>query len=461
MPKPKPKFDTSIIDVHDVEESASIGGIKETVLHFRDGVRTPFYDPSSYSEQVSDAHSAKRGTPHLGTPALDTPSKGALSLGPPIIGTQDKDTLSKGTPVPSSPSEAAISHGTPRRDNAKNVDQNTDLQMLAALGLTVDPPQLKPAVLAQDAHTQSEELLYGKMWAKGVPQPGMPCRILTIGLKKLTALVRMVKTDSCRNNLDGLIQKLAIEDLGVAPNPNHGHVYRIWDQGAILRRRRENGLTHYYRMRRAVYLVNPTLQNEVPFPGVPSNGVPNTGSPQKEEPSGGFLSYENGGPHTGAPDKQFGVPSNGQSGVPSNGPLLIRNRNFQEDVSRSELPEIVVDALLSVMGDCDDETVRRIVRAARAARPDVPDQVIVQIIHMKGPRIRANTKLDYPLRVLEIALAETVQGVTGANLCKAYSKAAATQSREGNYESVLSDPDASEQEKDLVRRIIGDATESR
>jgi hypothetical protein len=456
MPKPKPKFDTSIIDVHDVEESASIGGIKETVLHFRDGVRTPVYDPSSYSEQVSEANNPKRGTLLSGTPIKETPT-----LGIPASGIQNKDSSFAGIPVEDSPSEAAALHGTPPRDSQKNVDRKTDLQRLATLGLTVDPPQLRPAVLAQDAHTQSEELLYGKMWAKGVPQPGMPCRILTIGLKKLTALVRMVKTDSCRNNLDGLIQKLAIEDLGVAPNPNHGHVYRIWDQSAILRRRRENGLTHYYRMRRAVYLVNPALDNRVPFFGVPHNGLPNTGTPQVEGPNGGSLSYENRGPHTGAPDKQFGVPSNGQSGVPSNGPLLIRNRKLQEDVSRSELPEIVVDALLSVMGDCDDETVRRIVRAARAARPDVPDQVIVQIIHMKGPRIRANTKLDYPLRILEIALAETVQGVTGANLCKAYSKAAATQSREGNYESVLSDPNASEQEKDLVRRIIGEATESR
>jgi hypothetical protein len=159
-----------------------------------------------------------------------------------------------------------------------SIESDSDLWSYAELGRTLAPPELRPMVLAQDVHTPGEELLYGKMWSRARPIEGKSFRVLTIGIKKLTALVGLSKTDNCKNNLQGLIRKLAIDDLGVAPNPNYGHVYRVWDQSAILQRRRERGLTHFFRARRAVVLVNPNLPEAASLwhsTGYPKQGTPN------------------------------------------------------------------------------------------------------------------------------------------------------------------------------------------
>ena len=392
---------------------------------------------------------AERGTPEQGTPHLprtfpnDDPHALGRTVDPPKHAAEDTPkhaTLEQGTAERGTPEQ-----GTP---HLPRTFPNDDLQALAALGLTVDPPQLKPALLAQHAHTPGEELLYGKMWGKATPVPGQPCRVLTAGIKKLTALVGLAKPDNCRNNLQGLIAKLAIDDLGVAPNPNHGHVYRVWDQSEILRRRRERGLTHYYRLRRAVVLLNPEIQN----------GLPSSGTPQNREPD-----VENGLPPNGTPLLQNGAPKTGKTGYPQTAPLLIRNRKDQEDDVVKQAPSSVVQSLLDVMGECDDQSARRIVAAAHGARPGIPEQVIVQIVSMKGPRIRSNRSLDYPLRVLERAVAETAAGVTGANLCKAWERAAASRADADpdlnrwrrEQEAALLDPAVSDQEKRLIRLCLG------
>jgi hypothetical protein len=393
---------------------------------------------------------AERGTPEQGTPHLprtfpnDDPHALGRTVDPPKHAAED-------TPKHATSEQGTAERGTTPEQGTPHLPRtfpNDDLQALAALGLTVDPPQLKPALLAQHAHTPGEELLYGKMWGKATPVPGQPCRVLTAGIKKLTALVGLAKPDNCRNNLQGLIAKLAIDDLGVAPNPNHGHVYRVWDQSEILRRRRERGLTHYYRLRRAVVLLNPEIQN----------GLPSSGTPQNREPD-----VENGLPPNGTPLLQNGAPKTGKTGYPQTAPLLIRNRKDQEDDVVKQAPSSVVQSLLDVMGECDDQSARRIVAAAHGARPGIPEQVIVQIVSMKGPRIRSNRSLDYPLRVLERAVAETAAGVTGANLCKAWERAAASRADADpdlnrwrrEQEAALLDPAVSDQEKRLIRLCLG------
>jgi hypothetical protein len=398
---------------------------------------------------ISEQGTAERGTPEQGTPHLprtfpnDDPHALGRTVDPPKHAAED-------TPKHATSEQGTAERGTPEQGtpHLPRTFPNDDLQALAALGLTVDPPQLKPALLAQHAHTPGEELLYGKMWGKATPVPGQPCRVLTAGIKKLTALVGLAKPDNCRNNLQGLIAKLAIDDLGVAPNPNHGHVYRVWDQSEILRRRRERGLTHYYRLRRAVVLLNPEIQN----------GLPSSGTPQNREPD-----VENGLPPNGTPLLQNGVPKTGKTGYPQTAPLLIRNRKDQEDDVVKQAPSSVVQSLLDVMGECDDQSARRIVAAAHGARPGIPEQVIVQIVSMKGPRIRSNRSLDYPLRVLERAVAETAAGVTGANLCKAWERAAASRADADpdlnrwrrEQEAALLDPAVSDQEKRLIRLCLG------
>jgi hypothetical protein len=281
-------------------------------------------------------------------------------------------------------------------------DADFDLWSLAELGRVLTSPELRPMVLAQDVHTPGEELLYGKMWSRARPVEGKSFRILTIGIKKLTAMVGLSKTDNCKNNLQGLVRKLAIDDLGVAPNPNHGHVYRIWDQGAILQRRRERGLTHYFRVRRAVILVNPNTPDISPSPE--SSGWLKQGTP---------FNFP-GDPIEKPPPRKSGYVQTGSK---------IDTMYSKEIVHPVTAPQSIVQALLDVMGDCDDDSANRIVAAANNGRPAIPEAVIVQIIQMKGPRIRKSANVAYPLRVLEKAVLETASGVTGANLCKAWEHA--------------------------------------
>lgn len=448
MPKHKRhKLDHSIIDFDEIGDFPALQGLKETIRQFGSVPETAFNSKPNTPQAEAASNAPKRGTPAWGTTVQGPLVQGTTAKG--SLGSPSQDYSERDAPHDR---DICMQGGT-----ALIQQPVTDLTALAALGLCPDPPALKPATLAQHAHTQNEELLYGKMWGKGSPLPGQPCRILTAGIKKLAALIGLSKPDNCRNNLQGLIEKLAIDDLGVAPNPNLGHVYRIWDQSAILQRRRERGLTHYYRLRRAVYLVNPeTVTTGVPLCGVPYASVPQSGGPHQSDPA-----IENREPQTGVPLWQNRVPSNRQNRVPQNRPLPIRNRNSEEDDGQ-EVARTVVDALLSVMGECDDDSARRIVSAARAVRPDIPDQVIVQIIHMKGPRIRWNRSLDYPLRVLELAVAETAQGVTGANLCKAQARASLSQMGIGGGEvqaqvpveemqAMLNDPKTPESMREFIR----------
>jgi hypothetical protein len=281
-------------------------------------------------------------------------------------------------------------------------DTDSDLWSLAELGRVATPYELRPMVLAQDAHTPGEELLYGKMWSRARPVEGKSFRILTIGIKRLTAMVGLSKTDNCKNNVQGLVRKLAIDDLGVAPNPNHGHVYRVWDQSAILQRRRERGLTHYFRLRRAVVLTNP-------------NSAEIAASAQIVEQSKRGTSFLLQGNLIAA------HLTRNPGSVQTESKFEIGNSN--ETPHCVPAPQSVVQTLLDVMGDCDDDSANRIVAAAKNGRPAIPEPVIVQIIQMKGPRIRKNANIAYPLRVLENAVFETASGVTGANLCKAWEQA--------------------------------------
>ena len=99
---------------------------------------------------------------------------------------------------------------------------------------------VREARLAQDGHSLGEQAVYQAMWDAARATGHGDFRTLTIGWIRLGQAARMTDKNA-KHNVKSLIRKLAVEQVATAGN---GTTYRVFSYGAILRRRREAGLTH-------------------------------------------------------------------------------------------------------------------------------------------------------------------------------------------------------------------------
>jgi hypothetical protein len=131
-------------------------------------------------------------------------------------------------------------------------------------------------VLAQDAHTHSEEAVYQFLWRLGQSAPGGPdCRYASISLKQLSERIRM-DPKSTQALLRRLIEKLTIELAGERDNHRQtARVWKVYSYAAILQRRRAAGLEWVMRNKGIHFVPEPPVGEE-PTGETPTGETPQT-----------------------------------------------------------------------------------------------------------------------------------------------------------------------------------------
>jgi hypothetical protein len=111
-------------------------------------------------------------------------------------------------------------------------------------------------LLAQDAHSHGEQVLYTALWNEAKPDRE-DSRLITIGMGALSRLACM-HSSNVRKNLRGLVEKLSIEVTAEEISGAHqGKTYRIFSSRRILENRRQAGLEWIIKSK-GVSFVNPT-----------------------------------------------------------------------------------------------------------------------------------------------------------------------------------------------------------
>ena len=144
------------------------------------------------------------------------------------------------------PSDMHTSTGPPDRLSAiPAVSAIPAGEPVFVLGEVVSPggrvTKIQRCMLAQDAHSCGEQVLYAALWSAARPDRE-DSRLITIGIGALSRLARM-HSSNVRKNLRGLVEKLSIEITAEEISGAHqGKTYRIFSYRGIMENRRQTGL---------------------------------------------------------------------------------------------------------------------------------------------------------------------------------------------------------------------------
>lgn len=117
--------------------------------------------------------------------------------------------------------------------------------------------KIYPVNHLHDGHTRAERLLYETLWSLSQPYDAHS-RLITIGFATLAKCSGLSESNT-RINLRSLIRKQAIEEFDSYDCAlSRGRTYRIFDEAAVLERRRALGLQWYRKRTMGVMFVDPT-----------------------------------------------------------------------------------------------------------------------------------------------------------------------------------------------------------
>ena len=241
---------------------------------------------------------------------------------------------------------------------------------------------IRQATLVQDGHSLGEQAVYQTLWDHAQPYDS-ESRLIGIGYRTLSSLCRLT-VNNCKANLIALCRKLALKELS-GHGPTQSKTYRVFSYNAILRRRRQAGLTHYIKTR-GVAFVDPSTGQEIFLAGIPETGIP--------------LSEK-------------GIPESDSSGIPVSAPPSLEQLNRQSpppSVSSSSLPyQSIRTALEQTIGPVDDDAVVRLVYACLSRAPGIEDEEIAAMVRLKGARMRSE-KIQNPVGYLLTAVPRVLEG---------------------------------------------------
>jgi hypothetical protein len=244
-----------------------------------------------------------------------------------------------------------------------------------------------------------------------------------------------------------LMEKLAIEEAAAFTH-SQGRTYRIFGYSAILHRRKAAGLMHYVRTRGVVF-VDPETGTPITARnrngGVASSGVPPSGIVQKGVP-------ERGG---------SGAPPSHERGAPFSVPSLNRKRSRQNLETSSSLA-VVVRSVQEELGPIDDSAARRILESCYEKAPDATHEELEHFVRLQASRIRNSKRVDNPVGLLIAQVPKCFEGESfrqfresqqqNLNQCREAELSVAA--RRDELRAKLDDPQTSEEEKTLIRRIL-------
>jgi hypothetical protein len=114
---------------------------------------------------------------------------------------------------------------------------------------------IHPATSLHDGHTRAERHVYETLWKLAEPFDAHS-RLVTLGFATLGRLADLSESNA-RINLRSLVRKLAVEEFeSYDCAQSRGRTYRIFDEAAVLERRREAGLVWYRKRTMGVVFVD-------------------------------------------------------------------------------------------------------------------------------------------------------------------------------------------------------------
>ena len=416
---------------------------------------------SKRPEDFAEAEAEVAPQEATGIPVSPTPDKGAPTSSQIDIGTPEVGRPPQGLPYRSAP-EAGSSRklGIPELGvpgigiPQPGIPHNGALAPSAA---SRGFRQIHQAVLAQDGHSLGEQAVYNALWNNAQPHNDEG-RIISIGYRPLSRVCGLT-VNNCKANLRGLVRKLAIaEESGYTHATSR--TYLVYSFGAILKRRRAAGLTHYIRTKGVVF-VDPISGAEINGGGPCSvpRGPSNSGIPGQATPEA-----ITGVPQGGAPEAARGAPGGGASGTPFSAPLIdleIYTRN-----SSSEIEEVA--AVLSGQGiTADDDAVRRLLAASRSQAGDATLAEICLFIRQKCALMRRMPNLENPVGFLQVAVPKCFEGESFRQFRQTAARRERLQEEQGalaraeaarleaEQQAILRDAASTEEDKRFARMYLG------
>jgi len=279
-----------------------------------------------------------------------------------------------------------------RSDSLRSVPLSTHTQ-------TIDVPgagkrRYHRCILVQDGHTAGEDRLFNTM-VRLVKRKGRVLAdgswLLSVSMDDLAEAAVMHRTN-VRNNLKGLITKLAIEQTKernmhqLAPRTYHGFTFR-----QILERRRTAGMEWVVRSRGVVFVPTAEVEKTLRSESLRSDSSPEAESLQSESlPSVGSESH--------------------QALRSESHPSSLLDRHALGKTSSSEVSPLVCNAIINVLGMIDDDAVALVIRKCRQHAPDASDEEIAELAAFQCRRILRMRNVDNPVGLLIQQLPKYFEG---------------------------------------------------
>jgi len=324
-------------------------------------------------------------TPVLSTPDIATPDESGLRSRPQsvtqILPQKRQEAIT--TPVEATPDIKAPVITTAIR-TASPPEQPTPVRTTPDITTPVisqaRPYNLHRAVLVQDGHSHTEQLLYDILWrsAKSAGQ-GDVYRFVQIPQSELAAAVRMT-TKNLRIALDRLVEKLAIEELQSFDRGTRiARTWKVYSYKSILERRKAAGMEWVIRDR-GVRFIDPGSIPVKPTRVVMPEALITTGVKSTE-------STPVGSPQTTA--------------VKTTPPLIGQVSSPKDrTMSTAPAPPLVAAAIIDVFGFVDDDALKILVRKCRNNAPDATDQEIAELGAMTARRLARMRNVDNHIGLL-------------------------------------------------------------
>lgn len=378
-----------------------------------------------------EAQKTGRSGDTIGTPIIAIPE-----MGIPDSDRQQCSTLAPSFHLPTSslPVLGTAISGVPEIGIPKQEEHQPSA---APLPLPQLPKRrIREAVRVQDGHSLGEQAVYTALWNSGQPHTD-DCRRITIGYRTLSDLCGL-SVNNCKANLQTLRRKLAIEEIAAATR-SRATTYLVYSYQAILRRRRQAGMTHVIKTKGVIFVHLET--------GAPISGVP----------------YLNDSvPETCVPEIQSCIPVSTISGVPDSG-TSIGNKKFIEE-SADKKPSSSAFPLVSAAAAkyglaLDDAAARRIVLRCQTFNENATEEEVAHFLEVKVTQLRNSRNVSNPVGLLIRAVPEYFSPPgTELQRFREYKAREAEQSREFARQ-ILQDPESPEESREWAHSVLREVSD--
>jgi hypothetical protein len=434
----------------------------------RSNKKHPAFDPSEIEDLIFSPAVGKGVGSHLVTPAVPSDLSAVANLlqRPPVVPINTRE------PDPST----VVTYTTPSRD-VEPSDLLPTVVTSASARQQITPPlsrsgkknrlwitehgdlvseaRVKRIRLAQDVINSAEECVYDTLWNAKLIQADEreACRLVQAGYDYLVKRTRL-----SRKTIQRIVAKLIEKDFIQVDTradiyQRSSTIYRVFSYKAVLERNTRKGRLHVAKMGPGFAYARPVEDDE---------SRPESAPHQSTVDMSDVTTMVAEDMTTVADMTTVTVVKNNPTTVVKMSPYLL-DTDVLDNTSSSRPPE-VYRALL-MYGAVDDEVVSRFVRACREQAPDCTPDEIVHFIHEKGALVRARESRVYnPIGFLVTAVPKCFSGETLRTYRNQQTKeqtghdaeeVVAMERWRREQESLLSNPNVSEQEKHLIRLCLG------